>query len=71
MLTDVGLVMEYWRSYCAELYNTEEPTNIAIAWSTKEADILSSEIEHAIKALNHKRSPSKDGITVEILKRVV
>lgn len=70
LLTDVADVLDRWKTYCAELYNTSDSTNAVITWSTEEPDILPSEIEHAIKALKCKKTPGKDGITAELLKNL-
>lgn len=61
-------VLERWRKYCASLYDCIEDTTLTNGWSTDEPDLLPSEVEQAIKALESRKSHGKDGVTGELLK---
>ena len=66
------LVLERWRTYCAELYNSRERP-VTVTWnpSEQEPDILPAEIERAIAALKcEKKTPGKDGIPAELIKQL-
>ena len=71
ILGEMHLVLERWRTYCAELYNSRERP-VTVTWnpSEQEPDILPAEIERAIAALKCEKTPGKDGIPAELIKQL-